>query len=72
MVERPLFFSNDTLILFFPTSDTLWDLAIAEAEKRESADDDGKRVEVSEKSLLFMGNKNGVTLNTEQFCAFRT
>ncbi|KFW68001.1 Cytoplasmic dynein 2 light intermediate chain 1, partial [Pygoscelis adeliae] len=39
--------------------DTLWDLAIAEVEKRENADDDGKRVEVWEKSLLFMGNKNG-------------
>ncbi|KAK4825137.1 hypothetical protein QYF61_024117, partial [Mycteria americana] len=68
----PLFFSNETLALFFPTSDTLWDLAIAEVEKRENPDDDGKRVEVWEKSILFMGNKNGVTLNTVQFCAFRT
>uniref|UniRef100_A0A8C8BG78 Cytoplasmic dynein 2 light intermediate chain 1 n=1 Tax=Otus sunia TaxID=257818 RepID=A0A8C8BG78_9STRI len=40
-------------------SDTLWDLAIAEVEKRESPDDDGKRLEVWEKSILFMGNKNG-------------
>ncbi|XP_069656372.1 cytoplasmic dynein 2 light intermediate chain 1 isoform X4 [Haliaeetus albicilla] len=40
-------------------SDTLWDLAIAEVEKRENPDDDGKRVEVWEKSILFMGNKNG-------------
>ncbi|KFR06204.1 Cytoplasmic dynein 2 light intermediate chain 1, partial [Nipponia nippon] len=39
--------------------DTLWDLAIAEVEKRENPDDDGKRVEVWEKSILFMGNKNG-------------
>ncbi|NXW29646.1 DC2L1 protein, partial [Phaetusa simplex] len=39
--------------------DTLWDLAIAEVEKREKPDDDGKRVEVWEKSVLFMGNKNG-------------
>uniref|UniRef100_A0A8C0EM33 Cytoplasmic dynein 2 light intermediate chain 1 n=1 Tax=Bubo bubo TaxID=30461 RepID=A0A8C0EM33_BUBBB len=47
------------LLLFFPISDTLWDLAIAEVEKRESPDDDGKRLEVWEKSILFMGNKNG-------------
>ncbi|XP_074945146.1 cytoplasmic dynein 2 light intermediate chain 1 isoform X3 [Phalacrocorax aristotelis] len=40
-------------------SGTLWDLAIAEVEKRENPDDDGKRVEVWEKSILFMGNKNG-------------
>ncbi|KAM6406581.1 cytoplasmic dynein 2 light intermediate chain 1 [Pluvialis apricaria] len=40
-------------------SDTLWDLAIAEVEKRENPDDDGKHVEVWEKSVLFMGNKNG-------------
>ncbi|XP_064014472.1 cytoplasmic dynein 2 light intermediate chain 1 isoform X2 [Pogoniulus pusillus] len=40
-------------------SDTLWDLAIAEVEKRENPDDDGKRLEFGEKSLLFMGNKNG-------------
>ncbi|KFQ50071.1 Cytoplasmic dynein 2 light intermediate chain 1, partial [Nestor notabilis] len=41
---------------------TLWDLAIAEVEKRENADDDGKRAEVWERSVLFMGNKNGVML----------
>ncbi|NWS65383.1 DC2L1 protein, partial [Crotophaga sulcirostris] len=39
--------------------DTLWDLAIAEVEKRENSDDDGKHVDVLEKSILFMGNKNG-------------
>ncbi|KFV54435.1 Cytoplasmic dynein 2 light intermediate chain 1, partial [Tyto alba] len=39
--------------------DTLWDLAIAEVEKRENPDDDGKRVEVWEKSVLFMGSKTG-------------
>ncbi|KFQ26159.1 Cytoplasmic dynein 2 light intermediate chain 1, partial [Merops nubicus] len=39
--------------------DTLWDLAIAEVEKRENPDNDGTRVEVWEKSILFMGNKNG-------------
>ncbi|NWS45102.1 DC2L1 protein, partial [Probosciger aterrimus] len=39
--------------------DTLWDLAIAEVEKREKADNDGKRAEVWERSILFMGNKNG-------------
>ncbi|KFO87756.1 Cytoplasmic dynein 2 light intermediate chain 1, partial [Buceros rhinoceros silvestris] len=41
--------------------DTLWDLAIAEVQKREreTPDDDGKRAEVCEKSVLFMGNKNG-------------
>ncbi|NXX89733.1 DC2L1 protein, partial [Centropus bengalensis] len=38
--------------------DTLWDLAIAEVEKRENSDD-GKLVEVWEKSVLVMGNKNG-------------
>lgn len=53
------------IILFFlcflPTSDTLWDLAIAEVEKRENPDDDDvKPGEVWEKSILFMGNKNGV------------
>uniref|UniRef100_A0A8D2QUE1 Cytoplasmic dynein 2 light intermediate chain 1 n=1 Tax=Zosterops lateralis melanops TaxID=1220523 RepID=A0A8D2QUE1_ZOSLA len=43
-----------------PTSDTLWDLAIAEVEKREHpGDDDVKPGEVWEKSVLFMGNKNG-------------
>ncbi|XP_068041967.1 cytoplasmic dynein 2 light intermediate chain 1 isoform X2 [Anomalospiza imberbis] len=42
-------------------SDTLWDLAIAEVEKRENPDDDDdvKPGEVWEKSILFMGNKNG-------------
>ncbi|RMC12468.1 hypothetical protein DUI87_09985 [Hirundo rustica rustica] len=41
-------------------SDTLWDLAIAEVEKRENPDDnDVKPGEVWEKSILFMGNKNG-------------
>ncbi|XP_051639126.1 cytoplasmic dynein 2 light intermediate chain 1 isoform X3 [Manacus candei] len=40
-------------------SDTLWDLAIAEVEKRENPDDDVKQGEVWEKSILFMGNKNG-------------
>ncbi|XP_075605244.1 cytoplasmic dynein 2 light intermediate chain 1 isoform X2 [Balearica regulorum gibbericeps] len=40
-------------------SDTLWDLAIAEVEKTENPDDNAKRVEVWEKSLLFMGSKNG-------------
>ncbi|NWZ90476.1 DC2L1 protein, partial [Nesospiza acunhae] len=40
--------------------DTLWDLAIAEVEKRENHDDDDvKPGEVWEKSVLFMGNKNG-------------
>ncbi|XP_030915487.1 cytoplasmic dynein 2 light intermediate chain 1 [Geospiza fortis] len=43
-----------------PWSDTLWDLAIAEVEKRENPDDDDvKPGEVWEKSILFMGNKNG-------------
>nr|XP_025979064.1 cytoplasmic dynein 2 light intermediate chain 1 [Dromaius novaehollandiae] len=40
-------------------SDTLWDIAIAEVEKRENPEGDGKGVEISEKSILFMGNKNG-------------
>ncbi|XP_051471576.1 cytoplasmic dynein 2 light intermediate chain 1 isoform X2 [Apus apus] len=39
--------------------DTLWDLAVAEVEKRENPDDNGKHVEALEKSVLFMGNKNG-------------
>ncbi|NXE90156.1 DC2L1 protein, partial [Menura novaehollandiae] len=40
--------------------DSLWDLAIAEVEKRENPDDDDvKPGEVWEKSILFMGNKNG-------------
>lgn len=46
---------------FLPTSDTLWDLAIDEVEKRENPDNnDVKPGEVWEKSILFMGNKNGV------------
>uniref|UniRef100_A0A8C2TCJ0 Cytoplasmic dynein 2 light intermediate chain 1 n=1 Tax=Coturnix japonica TaxID=93934 RepID=A0A8C2TCJ0_COTJA len=39
--------------------DTLWDIARDEVEKRENSGDDGKRVEVWEKSVLFMGSKNG-------------
>ncbi|XP_040525074.1 cytoplasmic dynein 2 light intermediate chain 1 isoform X3 [Gallus gallus] len=39
--------------------DTLWDIARDEVEKRENNGDDGKRVEVCEKSVLFMGSKNG-------------
>ncbi|NWI47786.1 DC2L1 protein, partial [Picathartes gymnocephalus] len=40
--------------------DTLWDLAIAEVEKRENPDnDDVKPGDVWEKSVLFMGNKTG-------------
>ncbi|POI36202.1 hypothetical protein CIB84_000045 [Bambusicola thoracicus] len=39
--------------------DTLWDVARDEVEKRENSGDDGKRVEVWEKSVLFMGSKNG-------------
>ncbi|XP_044867666.1 cytoplasmic dynein 2 light intermediate chain 1 isoform X4 [Mauremys mutica] len=38
-------------------SDTLWDIAKAEVEKKENLEGNG--VEVWEKSLLFMGNKNG-------------
>ncbi|XP_042732695.1 cytoplasmic dynein 2 light intermediate chain 1 isoform X1 [Lagopus leucura] len=39
--------------------DTLWDIARDEVEKREHSGDDGERVEVWEKSVLFMGSKNG-------------
>nr|XP_047913602.1 cytoplasmic dynein 2 light intermediate chain 1 isoform X1 [Anser cygnoides] len=39
--------------------DALWDIALAEVEKRESPDGGGKRVEVWEKSVLFVGSKNG-------------
>ncbi|XP_058690295.1 cytoplasmic dynein 2 light intermediate chain 1 isoform X2 [Poecile atricapillus] len=48
-------------LVVFGHSDTLWDLAIAEVEKRENPDndDDVKPGEVWEKSILFMGNKNG-------------
>lgn len=61
------------LFCFLPTSDTLWDLAIAEVEKRKNPDDeDVKPGEVWEKSILFMGNKNGVILNTVQFYTFQT
>uniref|UniRef100_G1NCN6 Cytoplasmic dynein 2 light intermediate chain 1 n=1 Tax=Meleagris gallopavo TaxID=9103 RepID=G1NCN6_MELGA len=42
-----------------PTSDTLWDIARDEVEKRENSGDDGERVELWEKSVLFMGSKNG-------------
>uniref|UniRef100_A0A8C7EGH4 Cytoplasmic dynein 2 light intermediate chain 1 n=1 Tax=Nothoprocta perdicaria TaxID=30464 RepID=A0A8C7EGH4_NOTPE len=38
---------------------TLWDLAVAEVEKRENAEGDGESAEVSEKSVLFVGSKNG-------------
>uniref|UniRef100_A0A8C0IU93 Dynein cytoplasmic 2 light intermediate chain 1 n=1 Tax=Chelonoidis abingdonii TaxID=106734 RepID=A0A8C0IU93_CHEAB len=41
--------------------DTLWDIAKAEVEKKENLEGNGDGVEVWEKSLLFMGNKNGVT-----------
>ncbi|XP_010221688.1 PREDICTED: cytoplasmic dynein 2 light intermediate chain 1 [Tinamus guttatus] len=40
-------------------SGTLWDLAVAEVEKRENAEGDGEGAEVSEKSVLFVGSKNG-------------
>ncbi|XP_074805460.1 cytoplasmic dynein 2 light intermediate chain 1 isoform X4 [Natator depressus] len=40
-------------------SDTLWDIAKAEVEKKENLEGNGDGVEVWEKSLLFMGNKNG-------------
>uniref|UniRef100_A0A8D0GGD6 Cytoplasmic dynein 2 light intermediate chain 1 n=1 Tax=Sphenodon punctatus TaxID=8508 RepID=A0A8D0GGD6_SPHPU len=41
------------------TSDTLWDIAKAEVERRENIADDGDGTEVWEKSIFFMGNKNG-------------
>ncbi|XP_064270489.1 cytoplasmic dynein 2 light intermediate chain 1 isoform X4 [Passer domesticus] len=51
-------YSKQSLPLY--NCDTLWDLAIAEVEKRENPDDDDvKPGEVWEKSILFMGNKNG-------------
>ncbi|XP_018861696.1 cytoplasmic dynein 2 light intermediate chain 1 isoform X3 [Parus major] len=52
-------YSKQSLLLH--GCDTLWDLAIAEVEKRENPDndDDVKPGEVWEKSILFMGNKNG-------------
>uniref|UniRef100_A0A8D0GGE6 Cytoplasmic dynein 2 light intermediate chain 1 n=1 Tax=Sphenodon punctatus TaxID=8508 RepID=A0A8D0GGE6_SPHPU len=39
--------------------DTLWDIAKAEVERRENIADDGDGTEVWEKSIFFMGNKNG-------------
>lgn len=42
----------------FSASDTLWDIAKAEVEKRESHESDR---DVLERSLFFIGNKNGVT-----------
>uniref|UniRef100_A0A8C8RLQ3 Cytoplasmic dynein 2 light intermediate chain 1 n=1 Tax=Pelusios castaneus TaxID=367368 RepID=A0A8C8RLQ3_9SAUR len=40
-------------------SDTLWDIAKAEVEKKENPDSNGDGMEFWEKSLFFMGNKNG-------------
>ncbi|NWT10963.1 DC2L1 protein, partial [Vireo altiloquus] len=52
--------------------DTLWDLAIAEVEKRENPhDDDVKPGEVWEKSILFMGSKNGRSLTKLSYISFR-
>ncbi|XP_067421166.1 cytoplasmic dynein 2 light intermediate chain 1 isoform X2 [Emydura macquarii macquarii] len=40
-------------------SDNLWDIAKAEVEKKEHPEGHGDGVEFWEKSLFFMGNKNG-------------
>ncbi|XP_032071957.1 cytoplasmic dynein 2 light intermediate chain 1 [Thamnophis elegans] len=40
-------------------SDTIWDIAKAEVEKRENNDDDRDTLECCERSLFFLGNKNG-------------
>uniref|UniRef100_A0A8C5RQT9 Cytoplasmic dynein 2 light intermediate chain 1 n=1 Tax=Laticauda laticaudata TaxID=8630 RepID=A0A8C5RQT9_LATLA len=41
------------------SSDTIWDIAKAEIEKRENSEDDRDTLECCERSLFFLGNKNG-------------
>ncbi|XP_029449189.1 cytoplasmic dynein 2 light intermediate chain 1 [Rhinatrema bivittatum] len=42
-------------------SDNLWDIALAEVQKKENVDgkEDGDGVEIWERSVFFVGNKNG-------------
>ncbi|KAM4695358.1 cytoplasmic dynein 2 light intermediate chain 1 [Discoglossus pictus] len=40
-------------------SDSLWDIAVAEVQKKENAENEEEAEEVSERSLFFVGNKNG-------------
>uniref|UniRef100_A0A673UUQ3 Cytoplasmic dynein 2 light intermediate chain 1 n=1 Tax=Suricata suricatta TaxID=37032 RepID=A0A673UUQ3_SURSU len=40
-------------------SETLWEIAKAEVEKRGSSGDEGDGVEIGEKSVFFIGSKNG-------------
>lgn len=41
-------------------SETLWEIAKAEVEKRESNGNEGDGAEIGEKSVFFIGSKNGV------------
>lgn len=41
-------------------SETLWEIAKAEVEKRGSSGGEGDGVEIGEKSVFFIGSKNGV------------
>jgi dynein light intermediate chain 2 len=47
---------------FYLCSETLWEIAKAEVEKRRSHGSEGDGAEIGEKSVFFIGSKNGVML----------
>lgn len=60
-------------ILFFclSYSDTLWEIAKAEVEKRGSNGSESDGVEIGEKSVFFIGSKNGVMHFSSSFFFFQ-
>lgn len=54
------------MIFLFFSSDNLWDLAISEVQKKEDAEDDSAE---TERSVFFIGNKNGVKCSNS-YCLY--
>ena len=48
------------MVIFLSHSETLWEIAKAEVEKRGSSENEGDGAEIGEKSVFFIGSKNGV------------
>lgn len=50
------------LFFYLLCSETLWEIAKAEVEKKRSHGSEGNGAEIGEKSVFFIGSKNGVIL----------
>lgn len=58
--QKELFLFSWILFFCLSFSETLWEIAKAEVEKRGNNGNEGDGVETGEKSVFFIGSKNGV------------